>query len=287
MGSLSDFFWIIFFIIFLIPIAKRNIQEFSRLKTMRSLEQQRRSRVITLIHRQEAISLLGIPLTRYIDIEDSENILRAIRLTPDDMPIDLVLHTPGGLVLAAEQIASALRNHPATVTVMIPHYAMSGGTLLALASDHILMDKNAVLGPIDPQIGSFPAASIIRALKEKDKNKIDDKTFIFADVAEKATVQVREFVMSLVHEKIGKEKAADLAKVLTEGRWTHDFPITVDTARKLNLPVDEGLPKQVFRLMKLYPQAIQRRPSVSYIPTPYEPERRPTRKSSGNFPFND
>lgn len=281
--ALSDIFWIFFLILFIIPIIKRNMQEFSRLKTIRSLEQQRRSRVITLIHRQEAISLLGIPITRYIDIEDSENILRAIRLTPDEMPIDLILHTPGGLVLAAEQIASALNNHPAKVTVMVPHYAMSGGTLLALASDHILMDRNSVLGPIDPQIGAFPAASIIRALKEKDKNKIDDKTFIYADVAEKATTQIREFVVKLLQNRLDEISAKEIANALTEGRWTHDFPITTDTARKLGIPVDEGVPEQVFKLMELYPQSIQRRPSVTYIPSPYG--RRSENKSRSNDLF--
>lgn len=278
--NISDFLWIFFLIIFFIPIFKRNMLEFSRFKIIRSLEQQRRSRVITLIHRQEAISVLGIPITRYIDIEDSENLLRAIRLTPDNMPIDLILHTPGGLVLAAEQIASALYNHNAEVTVMVPHYAMSGGMLLALASDKIMMDKNSVLGPIDPQIGTFPAASIIRALKEKDKNKIDDKTFILADVAEKATVQLKEFVTRILKDKLGDQPAADLARILTEGRWTHDFPITMETAKELNIPVTEGVPEQVFKLMELYPQAIQRRPSVTYIPSPYGGHK--SKNRSGN-----
>ena len=80
-----------------------------------------------LIHRQESISLLGIPISRYINIEDSEQVLRAIRLTPANVPIDLILHTPGGLVLATEQIARALIRHQAKVSVFIPHSAMSGG----------------------------------------------------------------------------------------------------------------------------------------------------------------
>ena len=138
-----------------------------RYRAIRKLEQRRGSRVITLIHRQESISLLGIPLRRFIDVEDSEQVLRAIRLTPDTVPIDLVAHTPGGLVLASEQIARALHRHPARVTVIVPHYAMSGGTLLALAADEIVMDENAVLGPVDPQIGQWPAASIIKVAESQ------------------------------------------------------------------------------------------------------------------------
>src|SRR5882762_10082425 len=113
------------------------------------LQQDRGSRVIAMIHRQDTVSLFGVPVSSSIGIEDSEAILRAIRLTPADQPIDLVLHTPGGLVLAAEQIAKALVERKAKVTVFVPHYAMSGGTLIALAADEIVMDANAVLGPVD------------------------------------------------------------------------------------------------------------------------------------------
>ncbi len=120
--------------------------------------------------------------------------IRAIEMTGDDVPIDLVLHTPGGLVLAAEQIASALVDHKAEVRVYVPHYAMSGGTLIALAADRIVMAPSAVLGPVDPQVGDLPAASILAAVDKKDVNETDDRTLILADVARKAQAQVRQSV---------------------------------------------------------------------------------------------
>ncbi len=141
-------FWIVFLAIFVVQAYAPLRLAAARLDVLHRLEEARQSRVIALIHRQESVSLLGIPIARYIDIEDSEALLRAIRLTPDDKPIDPVLHTPGGLVLAAEQIAQALAEHKGKVTVFVPHYAMSGGTLLALAADAIVMDPNAVLGPL-------------------------------------------------------------------------------------------------------------------------------------------
>src|SRR5437868_6255907 len=162
------------------------------------LEETRQSRVIALIHRQESVSLLGIPIARYIDIDDSEALLRAIRLTPDDKPIDLVLHTPGGLVLAAEQIAQALAEHKGKVTVFVPHYAMSGGTLIALAADAIVMDPNAVLGPVDPQLGEYPAASLVRAVEIKGARHVSDETLTVADMAQTARVQVAVFVAQLL-----------------------------------------------------------------------------------------
>jgi len=277
-NTASTIFW--FFILFLMftPLIRQRMLEWARLKLIRQLEIKRKSRVITLIHRQEMMSFLGIPFVRYINIDDSEQVLRAIRLTPDDMPIDLILHTPGGLVLATEQIACALLRHKAKVTVFIPHYAMSGGTMIALAADEIVMDEHAVLGPIDPQLGEYPVASILKVVKEKEKKDIEDKTLILADVGKKAMRQVREFVEESLKEKMGLKKAKELAKTLTEGKWTHDYPITSEMAKKMGLPVSTDLPPEIYHLMELYPQTAQRRPSVSYIPVPYKKETLPPKE---------
>src|SRR6185312_3887438 len=219
--------------------------------------------------RQESVSLLGIPLRRFIDVEDSEQVLRAIRFTPDTVPIDLVVHSPGGLVLAAEQIARALHRHPAKVTVIVPHYAMSGGTLLALAADEILMDENAVLGPVDPQIGQWPAASILAAAERKPLERVNDETLILADIAGKAQAQVKEFVMNVILDDFPEERAEKLATELSSGRWTHDHPLTLDVLAQLGLPVSPELPREAFALMELYPQLGGQRPSVQYVPVPY------------------
>jgi ClpP class serine protease len=268
--GITDILWIVFLLFTVTPMLQQRSIATRRLSLLRKIEQQRQSRVISLIHRQEAISLLGIPLSRYINVEDSEHILRAIRLTPDDMPLDLILHTPGGLVLASEQIARALQQHPAKITVFVPHYAMSGGTMIALAADEIVLDPNAVLGPVDPQLGQYPAASILKAVQQKSINRVDDNTLILADMAEKALRQVQEFVKSLLLDKLSEEKADALARTLSEGRWTHDYPITCEKLREMGLPtICNEMPLEVYELMELYPQPAQQRPSVQYIPLPY------------------
>jgi ClpP class serine protease len=155
----------------------------ARDELLSELQARRGSRVIAMIHREETVSLFGMPVSSSIDIEDSEAILRAIRQTPPDQPIDVILHTPGGLVLAAEQIAHALVGHPGPVTVFVPHYAMSGGTLIALAADSIVMDPNAVLGPVDPQIGDMPAASLATLGELKRPSAISDEMLILMDIA--------------------------------------------------------------------------------------------------------
>ena len=85
--DLSTLLWIFIILSVLSPMIQRWTTNYRRLRAIRRLEEQRSSRVITLIHRQESIALLGLPLSRYIDIDDSEALLRAIRLTPDSLPI--------------------------------------------------------------------------------------------------------------------------------------------------------------------------------------------------------
>jgi ClpP class serine protease len=280
--DLTNLLWIFLIFSTLQPILRQKILEAARVRLLRELETKRGSRAIVLIHRQETLSLLGFPLARYIDIQDSEQVLRAIKLTDPALPIDLILHTPGGLVLAAEQIAYALCKHRGKVTVFVPHYAMSGGTMIALAADEIVMDDNAVLGPVDPQVGEAPAASILSVVEQKSVNEIDDQTLILADVARKAIDQVRATLARILGDRMPAEKAAELARVLSSGLWTHDYPITVDEAQQLGLAVSTEMPEEVYKLMSLYPQTSQRRPSVEYIPMPYAP--RPRIPSGGERP---
>jgi ClpP class serine protease len=266
-----DLLWILFIASALLPMLQRRRLELQRVRFLRAWERKRRHRLIALIHRQETMSILGFPLVRYIDIQDSEELLRALRLTADDVPIDMVLHTPGGLALAAEQIAHAICRRTAKVTVYVPHYAMSGGTLIALAADEIVMDPNAVLGSLDPQLGQQPAASVVRAVdwKTEHKQEIDDDTLILADVARKAIVQLHDCVESILRERLGAVKAKELADVFTRGEWTHDHPLNVEDLRGLGLPINTDMPREIYEYMRLFPQPAGGRPSVQYIPVPY------------------
>ncbi len=265
-------FLLIFILFFFLPVLKRQALHNSRMSLIRKLEKERGSRVITLIHRQETVGLFGIPFLKYINIEDSEQVLRAIRITPDDMPIDLIVHTPGGLALATTQIANALVRHKAPVRVIIPHYAMSGGTIIALAADEIIMDQNAVLGPVDPQLQGLPAASILKVLEKKDIKDIEDQTLVMADIAEKAIKQMVEYLVWLLKANgMDEEKAKKIADELATGKYTHDYPLTVEKLRELGLKVSTDVPQEVYDLMGLYPQPLGSQvPSVQYIPLPYK-----------------
>ena len=274
--SIGDLFWLFFMFSAIQPMLRQQLLEAMRTRKIAQLERERKSRVILLVHRQETMRLLGFPIARYIDINDSEDVLRAIQMTDDDVPLDLVLHTPGGLVLAALQIAKAVREHKGKVTVFVPHYAMSGGTLIALAADEIVMCEHSVLGPIDPQLGDSPAASLIKVVGEKPVAKIDDRTLVLADVGRKAIAQVKQAASELLTRRLAAEQADALAEKLTAGTWTHDYPIWASTAKSLGLSVSTDMPHDVLQLLTLYPQPVRMQGGggVEYLPV----ERRNTRE---------
>lgn len=272
----SAFIWVMVILSVLQPLLAQRLLVMRRMSAIARLEKTRGSRVILLIHRQETMRFLGFPLMRYIDVQDSEELLRAIRMTDPKLPLDIVLHTPGGLVLAALQIARAVEAHKGRVTVFVPHMAMSGGTLIALAADRIVMCDHAVLGPIDPQIGGHPAASILRAVAAKPVAEVDDETLILADQAEKALAQVHKAASALLAVHLPAEEAAALATTLSSGIWTHDYPIPADEAKELGLRVTTDMPDAVLDLLTLYPQPVRQAGGVQYLPVPrHLPPRAP------------
>jgi len=90
-------------------------------------------------------------------------------------------------------------------------------------------------------------------------NNAKDEVLVLADVAEKAITEIQSLIVKLLEDKIGADKAREVARLLTEGNYTHDYPITVEEARKLGLNVKTDVLPEVYVLMKLYPQALQQK----------------------------
>lgn len=192
------------------PLLQARFQALRRARQIASIQKERGSRVITMIHRQETRSFFSVPISRMIDLEDAQQIIPAIKETPADTPIDLILHTPGGMVMAAMQIARAINAHPSRVTVHVPVYAMSGGTLMALAADEIIMDTFSLLGPIDPQIVGLPAASLVELKQQKPITNVNDLTFY---------QRQRPDLRSCQHEREG-HRAGEVRRYGTDCRQT-------------------------------------------------------------------
>jgi ClpP class serine protease len=270
-----DLLWLFFIFSSLQPVLQKYLLAQARRRTLTRIAVKRDATVITLIHRQETLSLLGIPLARYIDIDDSQSVLRAIRETPPGKTIEIILHTPGGLVLAASQIARALGDHDGRVVAVVPHYAMSGGTLIALAADEIILDRHAALGPVDPQLGQYAARSLVDVADRPGRH--EDRTLLLADVGRKALRQVQWTAQMLLEKHMEAGRAHDAAELLATGVWTHDHPLMAPELAQLGLPVKVGVPPEERSLMDLYPQPRGREASVEYVPGPQVPPLLPPR----------
>ena len=180
------------------PVAQQRLLLLRRTGSLERFARSRSSRALTLIARRETYRFLGLPLLRRDEFDSPESVLRQIARTPDRTPIDLILHIGPDQVLAAEQIAHALIRHPARVTVFVPHYAIGDGLLVALAADEVVLDPNAVLGPVMPYAGPYPAVSVLTAVRDKTAERVDDHTLILADQARKARAQVQALIAELL-----------------------------------------------------------------------------------------
>lgn len=263
--DLLSVFWLFVMISSLQPIIRQRLIETARQRLIARIEEKRNSRLILMVHRQETMRLLGFPVVSYLTMENSEEVLRALEATSDDQDIDILLHIPPGVIIAALQIARAIQRRKGKTRVIIPHYAMSAGTLIALAASEIIMSKNAVLGPIDPQVDEFPALSLVRLRQTKDVNKIDDRTLILTDVAEKVIEQMRHAVYEILAKNYPEEVATCITQELTTGQWTHDYPLTPSMAQELGLNISTEIPQEFLELMSLFPQPVRMQRNVEFL----------------------
>ncbi len=225
-----------------------------RQRIIEGLERERGTKVITMIHKKELWTEPGEDPE--IGIEDTVKVLMEIQKTPPNKPIDMIIHTPGGYAVAAQMMAMAIKFHPAKVTVMVPFYAMSGGSLMSLAAGEIRMEKYSVLGPVDPQIptpgGMHPAGALATLMKTKPIQTISDRMVILAESGKLEIENAKAFVMWLLEGKMDEQQAERVADFLARGYMSHATPITLDVARTLGLNVVEGVPDKVYELFKTF-----------------------------------
>ena len=98
--------------------------------------------------------------------EDINGFMNALAGTPTDNGLVLILHTPGGDPNAVESIVEYLHAKFDRIDVVIPYLAMSGGAMISLASDLLVLGKQSQLGPIDPQFLIGNKVHSARAIQE-------------------------------------------------------------------------------------------------------------------------
>jgi ATP-dependent protease ClpP protease subunit len=227
------------------------------------LEASRGSRVICVIHQLDMES-------DSVDTATKEDILSALQLTPPGTPLDVILHTPGGLSFHSKQIALALKAHKGKKTVFVPYFAMSGGTIIALAADEIAMAAHAVLGPIDTQMpvhslfSFFPSRAIVNLAETKPAPRIHDELVDLANRCRRSIAQDHQDALTLLQGTYSTSTANRIAHKLNDGELTHGFPITVATATKLGLKVTAGIPAEVTQIVRAFRRNRNGKRSVVY-----------------------
>jgi len=157
-------------------------------------------------------------------------------------PVGLLIHTHGGYFQPVMQIARAVQRH-GNVTAIVPYYALSGGTLIALAAKSLQLWPHAALGPVDPQVGPFSAGALAAVLLAKSPENIDDYTLALAHESRKALAETTRLLRSL----IGDNAAA--MQRLVSGGLPHTYPITFEEAKGLGLAVERVQPSAASRTL--------------------------------------
>lgn len=207
------------------------------------------------------------PYVFSINIEDVQGFMSAmVGLRGESL--DLILHSPGGSLEAADQIVQYLRQKYKHIRAIIPLNAMSAATMIACACEEIYLGKQSALGPIDPQItvpsanGQFSVAAQ-SILDEFDRAKVE----VMADprVAPLWVTKMKDFppgllsvcqnTLELSVEKVGtwlslymfretengEAKSKQIAAWLGNARKhkTHGRPIGLSLAREIGLNIKE------------------------------------------------
>ena len=179
----------------------------------------------------------------------TEALVSEQRIATDKLIV--ILETAGGYIEVVERIAKILRHHFKRIEFIIPNYAMSGGTVLAMCGDAIHMDYFSVLGPIDPQVSSasgelVPALGYLaqyeRLIQKADEGALNTAELAFLvqkfDPAELYRYeQARELSISLLKEWLVDYKFRDWRQTETNGKsvtMTLKRRRAESIARKLN-----------------------------------------------------
>ena len=172
----------------------------------------------------------------HTDADDISEVIEGLQ-TRD---IDLIIQTPGGMVDAVEKVVTVLKYRLDSYRVIVPSWAKSGGTVIAMSSQQILLGVNSELGPIDPQmfmpgLGAVPCEFVARDT---------DQSQIIRDLASSAVDRMKQLARKILQDGMLKERDADeVSRVIQELSSSqtynsHGAVIDFSEAEKLGLSVE-------------------------------------------------
>jgi ClpP class serine protease len=227
------------------------------------LELSRGSRVLCMIHRASMES-------DFIDTETTADVLAALQAIERNAPLDIILHTPGGLGYEGMQIARAIKAHRGRKTVFVPYFAMSAGTIISLAADAVVMSEHAALGPIDAQVPIeflemfVPTRAILSVVESKPKSHVHDELLQAAIECKRDIAEHHRNALELMAGTYSSMVANRIAHRLNDGNLTHGFPLTSSGARKLGLKVTNDMPLEAIEIVRAFRRSNFGQRSVLY-----------------------
>jgi ClpP class serine protease len=220
---------------------------------LEDVENRRQSKIIIIKHKDSGGAISNMfSKSDCLTHEDALQFIKTLRDVPENQPLEIILHTPGGSLNAASVIVNAMLNHKGKVIVYIPQYAMSAGLIIALAADEIFLDKNAFMGPADPQIALGYSASSILAYTKKFENKESWFTDVinFARLSSHNAMNWTQDLITKIYKHKDIELTEDLLKFLFSGQETcHDMPLFYRDLKTLIPFIYEDVPYELYNLL--------------------------------------
>lgn len=195
-------------------------------------------------------------LDQSISATDPDDLSEILSGVPSD-EIDIFLQTPGGSVDATEKIVSVLKKSLSGYRVIVPSWAKSAGTVIAISSDSIVMGVNSELGPIDPQFpvnGNLFPAELLQADDQFPQHLRE----FFGNAVKRTKEMAKQFLSSGMLKDRPEAVDSVISKISdTSGYLSHGAVIDYDEANELGLsvsylPQSESLWRRIWLLYCMY-----------------------------------
>ncbi len=173
-----------------------------------------------------------------------------------DLNIHILIHTIGGALSCSEAICNCIINHKQSnykgkIFAYIPYYAYSGGCMIAITCDKIIMSKNAVLGPCDGQqmiIRTHSFSSIVATVNyKKAKGEPISEEWLAAYYNSQLSLERQlEYINKLIKSnKFSEELGKIIYNEFFSGKYNHDKIFSAQEAKEigLNIEIVESMPK--------------------------------------------
>lgn len=230
---------------------------FNKCWSNRKQQKLEQENIMAIIHNNDDSILLKDISGKMITIKTQMDFIKSYEKLDKDSDISLILHTTGGDLSSAEAITNFILNHTGKGKFIcyIPYYSYSGGCMIALACDEIVMRKNAIIGPCDAQkpMGSFSiysVASIVDAVnyKKENREKISEEWLASSYDAKLCQERQKKYLEKLIkYNKFTEQIGNTIYDEFFSGKYNHDKTFSAQETKELgvNVTIVDEMPSKI------------------------------------------